>query len=512
MIQDIKALIVVLGLTLPLWMLARRLFAPFSSIATFDRRRNAWIALTIAGFLAPSIWIYALIAVPILAWCGSRDENPAALCLTLMFVVPPVSVQIPTIGINQLFEVNHFRLLMMVVLLPAALRVRRAEPQRRRGLDAMDALVLAYMVLVLVLFMPYESITNSMRRLFLFGLDTLLVYYVFSRLGPTRASVRECMAAWLLAGLLLAPVALFETGRMWLLYTGISDRWGDPNVFAWLLRGNALRAQAAAGHSLALGYFLAMAWGFFLFIQRHWHARWPRYALGALLLGGLWATLSRGPWLTAALFTLVYLALDPKGAVVAVKAMAGLAIASLLLLASPLGDGIVAYLPFVGNVDASNVEYRVRLFETSLTLIGQNPFFGNPFVLEQMESLRQGQGIIDLINGYVQIALFYGLVGLGLFVLLLVLGAKRGFTAWRAVRYVDAEAARSIAALVAAMLSTMFFIATAGYGWTTYMIAGMLASYWHIVVRKAPANARAAPSWPAARAQGRRRTPGRPVA
>ena len=33
-----------------------------------------------------------------------------------------------------------------------------------------------------------------------------------------------------------------------------------------------------------------------------------------------------------------------------------------------------------------------------------------------MEDLRQGEGIIDLVNTYAQVALFYGIVGLALFI------------------------------------------------------------------------------------------------
>jgi hypothetical protein len=45
-----------------------------------------------------------------------------------------------------------------------------------------------------------------------------------------------------------------------------------------------------------------------------------------------------------------------------------------------------------------------------------------------MEDLRQGEGIIDLVNTYAQVGLFYGIAGLALFVtpaLVAFLGAAR---------------------------------------------------------------------------------------
>jgi hypothetical protein len=484
MIQDLKALVVVLGLSLPVWWFARRHFAQFSSLEVFDRRRNVWLAITVIAFVAPNIWIYAMFAVPIMVWAGQRDPNPAALCLLLFYAVPPASVPIPAFVINEFFNISHLRLLGFTVLLPAALAHHKASASRgRSGPDVMDVILLSFMALTIVLFVPYENITNSVRRTFLFALDTVLLFYVFSRVGPGISAIRDCLSTWLLAGLLLSPIAMFEMTRFWLLYVPIADRWGDPNVFAFLTRGSSLRAQASAGHSLALGYWFAMALGFFMLLQRYWQPRWARYALGLLMLGGLWATLSRGPWLTAFLFVVLFLLLNPHGATAAIKAIAGLTAVVLLVLLSPLGDRLINYLPFVGTVDSGNVEYRQQLIDVAWPLILQNPMGGNPDVMTQLESLRQGQGIIDLINGYIAVALFTGFGGLALFAGLLSLAALRALAAWFRLRRADPDAAHVAAALAAAMLATMFFIFTAGYGPTTYVLAGLCASCWHVARR-----------------------------
>src|SRR5205085_9235719 len=116
--------------------------------------------------------------------------------------------------------------------------------------SGLDVVLLAYGVLQLVLFVPYESSTNTLRRAFLFLLDSFLVYFAFSRLFEQRRNLADAMAALCLSAAIFAPIALFETGRGWLLYTGISDAWGNPNVYSWLFRGDYLRAQAAAGHSI----------------------------------------------------------------------------------------------------------------------------------------------------------------------------------------------------------------------------------------------------------------------
>jgi O-antigen ligase len=89
------------------------------------------------------------------------------------------------------------------------------------------------------------------------------------------------------------------------------------------------------------------------------------------------------------------------------------------LLLSPLGDGFVKYLPFVGSVDADTVTYRQDLLVNSLQVIRENLWFGSADFMasEEMEALRAGAdgGIIDLVNSYIAIALSGGIVGLFFF-------------------------------------------------------------------------------------------------
>lgn len=473
MVQNLKALLVVLMVCLPALALARRALGPSMPRGAFAVRAQAWLVLTVAAFVAPSFWFYAAVAAPVMLWATQRDPNPAALYLVLLFAVPHAEVPLPSVLVNELFDLSHPRLLALTLLAGTAWRLHR---QRAAPLGLGDWLVLGYIVLAVGLMVPHDSATHSLRRLFLFGVDNLVLFYVFSRIRPEAGALRDVLGAWVMSGLLLAPVGVFETLRTWLLYNGIGDQWDAPSVFAYLLRGDLLRAQATTGHSLTLGYWLAMAWGFFLMLQRDWPPRWLRLAVGALLVAGMGAALSRGPWITAVLMTLVFMVLNPRGAGAALKGVALVTVALVLALASPVGDSIICLLPFVGNVDAANVEYRQRLFETTLPLILANPIGGNPDVLSNLESLRQGQGIIDLVNGYILVALYYGLGGLVLFAGLLLAAAARTLAAWRHWRRRDEGAALCAAVLFAAMVASIFFIATAGYGLPTYLLAGVCFS------------------------------------
>jgi O-antigen ligase len=144
--------------------------------------------------------------------------------------------------------------------------------------------------------------------------------------------------------------------------------------------------------------------------------RYSRIAL-AILGAGLIATLSRGPRVGALILVMVYMVTGPMAvANLARFAVLG-AIVLLALLLTPVGSGLFDLLPFVGSVDAGSVTYRQQLFAAALVVIERNPWFGSgDFRLEpEMQELIQGQHIIDVVNTYLEIALNFGLIGLGLF-------------------------------------------------------------------------------------------------
>lgn len=477
MLTNAKALIVILGLALVTFHLCRPLCLRFMSVDAFVRRRNVWLALSIVAFLSPNFWIYAIFALCLLGWASARDENPLALYVFVTFTVPNVHFYIPVPGINQLFELTQYRILSLAVLIPAIMRAKPSSPANADArLGLAYVLLAAFLLLQVVLLFPLESITNTMRRTFLFALDTFLVFYAFSRLtSPER--IAEVMASLWIGCAIMAPIAIFETVKGWLLYTGLAAEWGDPNIFAWLFRGDSLRAQAASGHSLNLGYHLAMALGIYLYIRR----RGVRLVVDALIICGISlgiiVSYSRGAWVAAALVTVVFMALRPDGTRKFASTLLICAGVLALMFVTPLKEAVLDRLPFIGVTEQDSIEYRQRLAETSWLLIQQNPFFGDPFVYLRMETLRQGQGIIDIVNGYLFTALFTGLVGLSLQIGVFALSLTRSFLACMRLRQSGGDASFMGVSLVACFVGTLFYIAAAGYEPTTYILSALLLSY-----------------------------------
>jgi hypothetical protein len=440
-----------------------------------------WLGLTCAAFVAPSLWLYAAVALPLVYWAGRVDRHPTAVYLLLVLAVPPARLPIPMPLINQLFDLSNFRILELALLVPAAFRILSAGEAKQRGLGKADLLVLAFGALQLVLYMPYESITNTMRRAFLFMLDTYALYFVFSRGASNREALRDTMCSFWLACAILATIAVFESLKGWLLFTGIPARWGVPNTFSWLFRGDSLRAQVSAGHSLTLGYALAIAFAFWLYLGSRLESKRSAWLVGIAMWIGLIAAYARAPWLVAAAAGSIYMLVSPAGRRGLVRAVIVLAVIGVPLLMTPQGARIVDTLPFIGTADQFNVDYRQQLATLSWQLIKLNPYFGSPFATNYMEDLRQGQGIIDIVNTYAWVSLFYGLVGCALFVGCFVYPLIRCLLAVRAVRADDADSVNLGIALVACMAGTLLMMATASFGTAfeqmSWVLAGLCSAF-----------------------------------
>jgi O-antigen ligase/polysaccharide polymerase Wzy-like membrane protein len=491
-----KALIVVLAIGAIVFRFAKPIALTFSAERDFSRRRNLWFVLTVTAFLSPSFWLYAAVAIPLFAWAGRKDSNPVALYLFLLHVIPPIPVDIPIVGINALFPLDNYRLLSFCVLIPTAVGLRQSNDAFRiRGLTTMDALLLCYGAVQIAFFIPPDlpnhvilpdSFTNALRRAFLFYIDVYVLYFVVSRSCTSRRAIVEAQAAFCMSSLVMASVAFFESARHWLLYVDIAARWtDDPSFGFYLMRGNTLRAQTTAGHALALGFLLAIAFGFWLYLQNQIKARGTRIVVSLLLWLGLLATYSRGPWIGALVIYLSFSALRPRAFSRLFKAATVAVSVGGVLALSPLGDRVISVLPFMGGtVDSGSLPYRQRLTHRAWELIQASPIFGDHRPWDKMENLRQGQGIIDLVNTYAQVALYYGLCGLSLFIGFILVGLCKTYLFARTLMLSDPDLALLGICITACILGTLLMIASNSFGLGVekmyYVLAGLAAAYAHL--------------------------------
>jgi O-antigen ligase len=490
MLYTFKRLIVVLALAAIVFYLAKPIALRYMSGEDFSRRRLVWFLLTTVGFVSPSFWLYVLAAAPIFLWASRKDSNPIALYLLMLHVIPPAGFIIPILGNNGLFALDNYRLLAICVLLPAALRYRKDRDKAAvREWGVMDVLLLAFGALQVALYtlpdlqVPTpDSPSNVLRRAVLFFLDTYLLYFTVSRTCRSRRELVDAVATFCLACAVMAAIALFEYVRRWLLYVEILGAWGVPlTSFVWLTRGGELRAQASAGHALSLGYLLAIGFGFWLYLGSHVQRRMRRLGVTLLLWAGLFATVSRGPWLGAVTAYFSFFAAGPRAVSRLAKGTLLAAGAVLLIIVSPLGDRIIDVLPVMGKTPDDNILYRQHLAERGWEIVLAHPFFGDQFPWPKMADLRQGEGIIDIVNTYLGVALNYGLVGLFCFLGFILLGMKKVYARTRQLRDSDPDLASLGTSLIACIVSTLVMIYSASFNLGAqkmfYFLAGLASAY-----------------------------------
>jgi O-antigen ligase len=261
----------------------------------------------------------------------------------------------------------------------------------------------------------------------------------------------------------VAILALFEFVKHWQLYSAVVSslglHWGYE---MYQSRSELLRAVVSTGQPIPLGYVMAVAIGFYLFIQREIPHVLTRRLGFVLLMGGLVAPLSRGPWLGALALIVIFIATGPY----AVRRLFALAIAGglalPLLTVLPGGQAVINLLPFVGTVEVENIEYRHRLIDTALAVIDRSPWFGsvNFAMTPEMQSMIQGTGIIDIVNTYLLLALEYGYVGAGLFVAFFVFVAWGILQGFRQQDNKESDEYRLGRSLLATLLSILLMIFT----------------------------------------------------
>ena len=498
---NLKVLIVVLALSAFVFALSKRSSLHFMAEEDFKRRRNIWLIVSAAAFLSPNVWLFSMIAAPVLYWGGRKDSNPLAFYLVLVNVIPSIPIQIPTngLGINQLFGLDIVRLLSFCVLLPAAWRIHKStDPNRIRGLHGMDYLLIAYGILTIIFYVPpdaasaasaasaayrHTSVTNVLRETVLYIVDVYALYYVSSRLCSSRRALLDALAAFCLSCTIMATVAIFESVKHWLLYTSLYARWGgDLMNGAYLVRAGLLRAEASSGNALVLGYLLAIAFGFWLVLQSHLQRLGPRIGIAAVLWLGLLASFSRGPMLGALLIYIAYAAFRSASVSRLFKSAVSLLLITGVVLASPIGDRIMRTLPFMGGkVATGSLNYRELVLERSWELIQAHPFFGDQLAFAHLQDLRQGQGIIDLVNTYVGVTVFHGLVGLALFLAFILTALRKAYSATRRRPQPYPDWSLVGAGVAACIVGTLLMLADCsfilGYATTFFVLAGIAVAY-----------------------------------
>jgi len=517
---NLKELIVICGIALLVFVIAKPVALRFMEAQDFRRRCAAWFILTALAMLSPSFWLFVALSIPVLFTVGRRDTHPACVYVLLIRVIPPFQVSIPMIGISRLFDLDMPLLVALCVMLPAAVRLARRPPlETGRGIRRLDTLLLAYIALSTVLYIHFlplgsevlipPSFTDMLRRAFVGLIGIFVPYFVISRTGFDRKGMVDLLATLSLIASVMAAIAIFEGARHWLLYGDIQERWGyTSRISLYLTRAGSVRAIASTGQPLALALILATFFGAWLYIKEHVTSALRRIAGTAVLLLGLISTYSRGPWLGAACVYILYVVLSPRPLGRFVKAAAAVAVAGLALMMSPYGHKVVSVMPYFGDYSSTDpsILYRERLVTRAREIFSQSPLAGDQDAMLRMQDLRQGEGIIDIVNTYVQVLLANGIIGMVLFGSF-ILGAL--WSAWiesRRAALRDPDLCALGAALLASTVGMLLMLSNSSLDATEfYIVLACTVAYAQLVTSQRSAEVPAGDLRPAIGASARLR-------
>lgn len=388
---------------------------------------SSWYVVTLLAFFTFNFLLFVSLSAVFIFIISKYAENKLALFCILLFAIPSFAEKI-----SVLFTINFTRELALILLLPLLYHFKKQNFVPKFGKLATDKIVFCYLMLMFLLqfrglYIPIEpsTWTEESRWALYFFSEMFLPYYIASRYIKDFKQLTTVVLSFVFICSIVGSIGMIEFAKSWLLYGDLHDAMALTTPYGmkeYISRDGMLRASSTMDHALVLGFVMLIALGFYLFVLNLIKSNWLKIAGFLLFIGGLISPLARGAWVGALVMLVVYFSIgNKKFRNISLMTIAGI-VALPLLTIIPGGQKIINLLPFIGNIESANVDYRTQLFEQSILVIKNYPFFGvyDPTKEPEMQVLVQGQGIVDLVNYYLQITLTYGLIGLTIFLTLLI--------------------------------------------------------------------------------------------
>ena len=365
------------------------------------------------------------------SFLGGGHRGKLAAYMLMIMVLPPLTWQLGGVGdINYVLALTGPRVLAIVLLAgPALMLLGDKTFTRPRWVLLLDIAVFGYQFFKIALMVPHTSTTGALRMVVESAVDVLLPYYVASRAIRTDADLRFLLSHLALGLVLMASVGWAEFAIHRNLYSELQYVYG----FKWqltmqLTRGDWLRVQAATPTPIVLAFEMIFALGLWTYLRGQDWRRIPVLLVYGAILGCLVFTFSRGPWIGGMIFGLSLLGLRRLGVRMFVSLFLLLLAGAVAAKAMGADEQVVAALGAIfgsSEHDLTTINYRRQLLDTALALLKQSPWLGVPDYASQMQDLKQGEGIIDLVNSYIAIALDTGVIGLAIYLLPYVAAFRR---------------------------------------------------------------------------------------
>ena len=382
----------------------------------FGLRMYLSLAVTLAaGFILHNALLFMVFAgVVMLVTVKSRMD---ALCrLVILVALLPNVDQYIVIGGLYLTGISTPVVLSFAAIIACFIHRGRKSAGRFSVEDAL--------VIVLLLCFGYGAVrigsfSGIERTLVTMALSLGLPYFVYRRFVHERAETAHIVAALAGAAIILAFFGICEARMHWSIYDSIYTNQSANGFMSrnLKLRGGLLRAPASFSDSTAFALFALV--GVFAVISSRRFFRNSLLWAGsiALTILGLLAAQSRGADLGLLFGLFLLMAVRGRYALAGAVAGGGALLVALLLALAPASPTIAAFVGAEAHAGPDQ-DYRQTLLRRGLQVGMEHPLLGDDMsrVLAQMADIKQGEGIVDLVNTYLTIFLNSGLLGLGLFI------------------------------------------------------------------------------------------------
>ena len=460
-------------------------FAPKKGNSALLRIVSLWVLPAAIAFTLPDK-LMGLSLIAVIMAIVSYGNNTRRVCIYLgAFLAIPAyySAQIPFPGINYLIDIDYAKLVTLVVLGPVF--ISALFKRKSMQLHTVERLLLFFVILTGVMSLRDLPFTSMLRSLFDQFLLVYVPYVAISRTIDTQEKVRNALKALFSGVVILAVIGFISAVVDWNYYISLAEA-RNHKVHSEH-RNGFVRVYGTLSTTL-LAYIMGVGVACAMFIRSR--REQPAYVfLGIVVLLAFVAfvTGSRGGWLAAMLVPSLVMLLNKlsnAGRRMMTTSMALVLLAGMILISQ---DGATFDDKF------GTFSYRADLLRTSFGQIAERPLFGaaDIYELERFQHLLQGEGIIDLVNAYLQIALFYGLSGLALFVGAHLLPFNRalkllGELDKRIKQGADLSAEKRIICILAAsqlgFLAMITTTSAVSYTWNVgYMILAVLVAQLRVV-------------------------------
>jgi len=449
--------------------------------AVWIRRAPLWlfVSMYFIGMWGHTYWVayFALmLALPIAA----KSRGDAAALFAVLIVSLPTVQHLVQFG--SLYVTITSKFMFAGFGLTIAFLMNRGKTQviKRAHLDVP-------MLIIVVLEASQArdpSATATIRQLVPVFLTIWLPYYVLSRSINTAEEVRRFLLSFTLAGFVMATVAAIEARLHWLIYKQIDALLGVNVIINGYskMRAGMIRAPASFPESTALATFLVLAFMSALALRDTFGSRAKWLFVLFVLLVGMVSANSRGAFIALGVGLVAWDLYTRRYGRLTMKLVGAGAIYLFALTAAQFSTYFAAMVGKDSGTQGT-ADYRVQLLRRGLEEIHKHPILGQNMkaALDSLQDLRQGEGIIDLVNGYISYGLTLGYMGIFGLLAVFVTLCLAMLMARRKLRLnpVLIEPAACVFSVAALSIFNSFFTGFGSFGSTTfYEICALGSALW----------------------------------